>query len=54
MVSLMLNIPSCSTQVTLEAKDVIPVTNYWKAIKVIKNIESNSIEVKSLSGSYDT
>jgi hypothetical protein len=27
------NIPSCSTLVTLEAKDVIPVTNYCKAIK---------------------
>jgi hypothetical protein len=43
------NIPSCSTLVTLEAKDVILVTNYCKAIKVIKNVESNSVGVKSLS-----
>jgi hypothetical protein len=29
------------TNVTLETKDVILVTNYCKAIKVIKNVESN-------------
>jgi hypothetical protein len=45
------NIPSCSILVTLEAKDVILATNYCKAIKVIKNVESNSIRVISLSGS---
>jgi hypothetical protein len=45
------NIPSCSTLVTLESNDVIPVTNFCKAIKVIKNIESNSVGVKLLSGS---
>jgi hypothetical protein len=48
------NIPSCSTLVTLEAKDVIPVTNYCKAIKIIKNIEPNSVGVESLSGSCDS
>jgi hypothetical protein len=47
------NIPSCSSLVTLKTKNVIPITNYCKAIKVIKNIESNSIRVKSLSGSCD-
>jgi hypothetical protein len=47
------NIPSCSTLVTLETKDVIPITNFCKAIKVIRNIESNSIGVKSLSESCD-
>jgi hypothetical protein len=47
------NIPSCSTLVTLETKDVIPITNYCKAIKVIKNVESNSVGVKLLSGSCD-
>jgi hypothetical protein len=40
------NIPSYSTLVTLETKDVIPITNYCKAIKVIKNIELNSVGVK--------
>jgi hypothetical protein len=39
--------------VTQETKDVIPITNYCKAIKVIKNIESNSVGVKSLSRSCD-
>jgi hypothetical protein len=47
----MLNIPSCFTLVTLEAKNAIPVTNYCKAIKVFKNIESNSKRLKLLSGS---
>jgi hypothetical protein len=53
MANSMPNIPSCSTLVTLETKDVIPITNYCKAIKVIKNIESNSVGVKLLSGSCD-
>jgi hypothetical protein len=47
------NIPSCSTLVTLKTTDVIPVTNYCQAIKAIKNTESNSIGIKSLSGSCD-
>jgi hypothetical protein len=47
------NIPSCSTLVTLEAIDIIFITNYCKAIKVIKNIKSNSIKIKSLSGICD-
>jgi hypothetical protein len=32
--------------VTLETKDVTPVINYCKTIKVIKNVESNSVGVK--------
>jgi hypothetical protein len=47
------NIPLCSTLVILETKDVIPITNYCMAIKVIKNIESNSVGVKPLSESCD-
>jgi hypothetical protein len=47
------NIPSCSTLVTLKTTDVIPVTNYCQAIKAIKNTKSNSIGIKSLSGSCD-
>jgi hypothetical protein len=47
------NIPSCSTLITLETKDIIPITNFCKAIKVIRNIESNSIGIKSLSESCD-
>jgi hypothetical protein len=31
----------------METKDVIPITNYYKAMKIIKNVESNSIGVKS-------
>jgi hypothetical protein len=38
---------------TLEIKDVIPITNYCRAMKVIKNVESNSVGVKFLSGSCD-
>jgi hypothetical protein len=53
MANSMLNILLCSTLVTLETKDVIPVTNYYKVIKVIKNIKSNSVGVKLLSGSCD-
>jgi hypothetical protein len=47
------NIPSCFTLVTLKAKNVIPITNFCKTIKIIKNIEFNSIGVKSLSGLCD-
>jgi hypothetical protein len=39
--------------VTLETKDVIPIINYCTVIKIIKNVESNSIGIKSLSGSCD-
>jgi hypothetical protein len=42
----MLKNPSCFTFLTLE-------TYYYKAIKVYKNVESNSVGVKSLSGSCD-
>jgi hypothetical protein len=47
------NIPSDSTLVTLETKDAIPETKYCKAIKVIKNLESNSVGIKPLSKSCD-
>jgi hypothetical protein len=49
----MQNIPSCSTIVTLKASDVIPVTKFCMAVKLINNTESNSVEIKSLSGSCD-
>jgi hypothetical protein len=45
------NIPSRFILVILERKNAIPVTNYCKAIKVIKNIESNSVKVKLLASS---
>jgi hypothetical protein len=45
------NISSCFALVNLESKDIIPVTNYYKAIKVTKNKKSKSVGVKSLSGS---
>jgi hypothetical protein len=49
----MQNIPSCSTIVSLKASDVIPVTKFCIAIKLINNTESNSVGIKSLSGSCD-
>jgi fructose-1,6-bisphosphatase len=36
----MLNIFLCSMLVTLKAKDVIPITNYYTANRIIKNLES--------------
>jgi hypothetical protein len=45
------NIPSCSTLVTLKTTDVIPVN--CQTVKTIKNTESNSIGIKSISGSCD-
>jgi hypothetical protein len=33
--------------------DFIPVTSYCQAVKAIKNIEANSIDIKSLSGLCD-
>jgi hypothetical protein len=47
------NIPSCSTIVILKALDVIPVTKFCMAVKLINNTESNSVGIKSLSGSCD-
>jgi hypothetical protein len=44
---------TCSTLVTLEAKNVIPITNYCTGIKKIKNAESNSVGIKSLLRSCD-
>jgi pyruvate/oxaloacetate carboxyltransferase len=49
----MLNILSCSTLITLKTTNIIPVTNYSQAVKAIRNIESDSIGIKSLSGSCD-
>jgi hypothetical protein len=43
------NIPSCSTIVSLKASDVIPVTKFCMAIKLINNTESNSVGIKLLS-----
>jgi hypothetical protein len=47
------NTPSCSTIVTLKASDVIPVTKFCMVVKLINNTESNSVGIKSLSGSWD-
>jgi hypothetical protein len=47
------NIPSYSTIVTLKASDVIPVTKFCIAVKLINNIKFNSVGIKSLSGSCD-
>jgi hypothetical protein len=47
------NIPSCFTLVSLKAKNIIPIINYCKAIKVIRNTESNSVGIRSLSRSCD-
>jgi hypothetical protein len=47
------NIPSCSTMVTLKASDIIPVTKFCMAIKLVNNTKSNSVGIKSLSGSCD-
>jgi hypothetical protein len=41
--------PSCSTLIILNIKNVIPITNYCKTIKMIRNTESNLIGVKLLS-----
>jgi hypothetical protein len=35
------NVPSCSTIVTLKASDIIPITKFCMAIKLINNIESH-------------
>jgi hypothetical protein len=43
------NIPSCSTIVSLKASNIIPVTDYCLAIKLINNTESNLVGMKSLS-----
>jgi hypothetical protein len=45
------NIPSCI--VTLKASDIIPVTKFCMAVKLINNTKSNSVGIKSLSGSCD-
>jgi hypothetical protein len=52
-IKTMLNIPSCSTIITLKASNVIPITKFCMAIKLINDTKSNSIKIKSLSGSCD-
>jgi hypothetical protein len=52
-INSMPNFPSCSTIVVLQTKEVTPITNYCSAIKSIKNIETQSIKIKSLSGTCD-
>jgi hypothetical protein len=49
----MTNIPSCATVVILPTSEVTPITNYCSAIKSIKNVETQSIGIKSLSGTCD-
>jgi hypothetical protein len=53
MINSMLNIPSCATIVILPTNEMSPITNYCSAIKSIKNIETQSIGIKSLSGTCD-
>jgi hypothetical protein len=52
-INSMPNIPSCSTIVVLPTKEVTPITNYCLTIKNIKNMETQSIGIKSLSGTGD-
>jgi hypothetical protein len=53
MINSMPNIPSCATVVVLPTIEVTPITNFCSAIKSIKNIETQSIGIKSLSGTCD-
>jgi hypothetical protein len=52
-INSMPNIPSCATIVVLATNKVIPIINYYSAIKSIKNMETQSIGIKSLSGTCD-
>jgi hypothetical protein len=47
------NIPSCATIVVLPINEVIHITSYCSAIKSIKNMEIQSIGIKSFSGTCD-
>jgi hypothetical protein len=40
------NTPSCSTTVTLKALDIIPVTKFYMAIKLINNMDFNLVGIK--------
>jgi hypothetical protein len=53
MINSMPNIPSYATIVILPTNEVTPITNYCLAIKSIKNMETQSIGIKSLSGTCD-
>jgi hypothetical protein len=52
-INSMPNIPSCASIVVLPTNEVIPVTNFCSAIKSIKNMETQSIGIKSPSGTCD-
>jgi hypothetical protein len=47
------NIPSCATIVILPTNEITPITNYCSPIKSIKNMETQSIGIKSLSRTSD-
>jgi hypothetical protein len=47
------NIPECSTIVSLKVLEVIPITNFCMAVKLINNTKSKSMGIKSLSGFCD-
>jgi hypothetical protein len=53
IINSMPNILSCATIVVLPTNEVIPITNYHLAIKSIKNMEIQSIRIKSLSRTCD-
>jgi hypothetical protein len=53
MINSIPNIPSYATIVILPTNEVTPITNYCSAIKSIKNMETQSIGIKSLSGTCD-
>jgi hypothetical protein len=53
MTNSMPNIPSCATIVVLPTNEVTFITNFCSAIKFIKNMETQSIGIKSLSGTCD-
>jgi hypothetical protein len=52
-INSMPNIPSYATIVVLPTNEITPITNYCSAIKSIKNMETQSIGIKSLSGTCD-
>jgi hypothetical protein len=53
IINSMPNIPSCATIIVLTTNKITPITNYCSAIKSIRNMETQLIGIKSLSGTYD-
>jgi hypothetical protein len=51
-INSMPNIPSCATIVVLPTNEITPITNYYSTIKSIKNMETQSVGIKSLSGIF--